>query len=269
MSALVLGWSKWKAVFVLHIQDSFAYRAQGIIWIITDTVPAITLPLMWLAAYGGRNEINGFTRTGIVAYYLAMSVCSNLVFAHPWEIARDIKDGRLSIYLTRPFSYQSFTFASNLSWRLVRTVLFVPFFGVILLMLRHYLSWGNFNLGPQLWLSVVLAHILSFQIAWILGLMAFYLVEISGVYEFWYMIGAFLAGQMAPLALLPDAVRTLAEFLPFSYVISFPVLVFLGRMTQEGYINGLVHQVGWFIFLWFAGRVVWQAGLKRYTAVGI
>lgn len=261
--------SKWRAVFGLHIQDSLAYRAQGIIWIITDTVPTITLPLMWLAAFGDRATINGFSRTEMVAYYLAMAVCSNLINAHPWEISHDIKEGRLSIYLTRPFSYYWFIFASNLSWRMVRTLLFVPFFALTLVIFREYLVWSDYNTGPEFWLSVALAHLLSYQIAWALGLMAFYLVEVGGLYEFYYMIGGFLAGQMAPLQMMPDAVRDLAQALPFAYVLWFPVQVFLGRASGEAVVSGLWHQVFWIAALAALGQFLWRAGLKRYTAVGI
>jgi ABC-2 type transport system permease protein len=269
MAARASALRKCRAVFSLHIQDSFAYRAQGIIWIISDTVPTITLPLMWLAAFGARTTLNGFTKTELVAYYLAMAVCTNLVNAHPWEIAHDIKEGRLSIYLTRPFSYYWFIFASNLSWRLVRTVLFVPFFALILIIFRSYLVWADYNIGADFWLSLTLAHLLSYQIAWTLGLMAFYLIEVGGLYEFYYMIGGFLAGQMAPLQMLPAAVRELSQALPFAYVLWFPVQVFLGKASREALVSGLWHQVFWIAALAIGAHFLWRAGLKRYTAVGI
>ncbi len=261
--------SKWRAVFSLHMQDSFAYRAQGIVWILTDTVPTITIPLMWLAAFGNRTELNGFTRTGLVAYYLVMSVVTNLVSAHPWEVARDIKDGRLSIFLIRPFSYFWFTFASNLSWRLVRTLLFVPFFAIILLVFRRYLVWQSYNVGWQFWASITLSHILCFQMAWVLGLMAFYLVEVSGLYEFWYMLNGFLAGQMAPLQMLPESVRQLAHALPFAYTLWFPVQVFSNRLPEAAVRSGMVAQIIWIMVMVVVARVLWNIGLKRYTAVGI
>ncbi len=268
-SAQPARWRKWWAVLNLHLQDSFAYRAQGIVWILTDTVPTITLPLMWLAAFGTRQVMNGFTKTELVAYYLCMSVCANLAQAHPWEIGHDIKEGRLSIYLTRPFSYYWFIFASNLSWRLVRTMMFIPFFGVTLLVLRQYLSWEDFHIGWTFWLSLALAHVLSFQISWCLGQAAFFLVEVGGLFEFYYMIGGFLAGQMAPLQLLPEGVRNLARVMPFSYVLWFPVNIFLGRVPSAEVGAGLLYQVIWIVVMSLLGRVLWNAGLKRYTAVGI
>jgi len=269
VAAASIALRKWKAVLSLHFQDSLAYRAQGIVWILTDTIPTITLPLMWLAAYGSRTELNGFTREGLVAYYLALSIINNLVFAHPWEIARDIKDGRLSLYLTRPFTYYGFIFASNLTWRLVRTVMYIPFFFIILLVFRHYLTWEGFHVGFPFWAALVLAHLLSYQIAWVLGMAAFYLVEVSGIYEFWYMIGAFLAGQMAPLELLPDFVRNAAQMMPFSYVLWFPVQVFLGKLPADVVYRGLCIQLGWTVVVWLLGRWLWSIGLKRYTAVGM
>ncbi|MCC6484462.1 MAG: ABC-2 family transporter protein [Armatimonadetes bacterium] len=262
-------WRKWWAVFNLHLQDSFAYRAQGIVWILTDTVPTITLPLMWLAAFGNRQVLNGFTRTELVAYYLCMSVCANLAQAHPWEIAHDIKDGKLSIYLTRPFSYYWFNFASNVSWRLVRSLMFVPFFGLALLVLRSHLAWEDFHIGWTFWVSLALAHVLSYQISWCLGQSAFFLVEVGGLFEFYYMIGGFLAGQMAPLQMLPKVISQIAHMLPFSYVLWFPVNIFLGRVPQASVAVGLAYQLCWIAVTAMLGQILWRVGLKRYTAVGL
>jgi len=47
------------AVFSIYFQDSLAYRGQAVIWILTDVVPALVMPLVWLSAYNGRSAIGG------------------------------------------------------------------------------------------------------------------------------------------------------------------------------------------------------------------
>ena len=59
--------NQWKALFSVFLQDGLAYRAQGLIWILTDVSVAITLPLVWIAAAKG-GTIQGFAAGDFVLY---------------------------------------------------------------------------------------------------------------------------------------------------------------------------------------------------------
>jgi ABC-2 type transport system permease protein len=133
---------KWWTVFSVYVQDSLTYRSQAVIWMMTDAVPAILMPLVWLSSYGGRPAIGGYSPAQMVAYYLAMLCLTNVMVTHiMWDMATEIREGRFAIYLTRPFSYMGFHYAGNLSWRLMRGVLFVPIFGFCALLFREHLRW--------------------------------------------------------------------------------------------------------------------------------
>src|SRR5947207_13089251 len=131
----------WSTVFSVFFQDSLTYRSQALIWMMTDTVPAVLMPLVWLAAYNGRAAIAGFRPPDIVAYYLTTLALGNFMTAQiMWDIASDIREGRFSIYLTRPFGYMAFQYAGNLAWRLMRVRLFLPIFLLLLVFFHSLLS---------------------------------------------------------------------------------------------------------------------------------
>ena len=77
-----------------------------------------------------------------------------------------------------------------------------------------------------------------------------------------------LAGQVAPTALLPGAMRTVATVLPFRYMVGFPVEVLTGQLDRVTLLTGFALQVGWLIVALALFTIMWRNGLRRYTAVG-
>ncbi len=73
--------NQWKALFSVFLQDGLAYRAQGLIWILTDVSVAITMPLVWIAAAKG-GTIQGFAAGDFVLYYLCVVMLAQFVHSH-------------------------------------------------------------------------------------------------------------------------------------------------------------------------------------------
>jgi ABC-2 type transport system permease protein len=272
--ALSLVFSRWWrprwAMFSVSLQDSLAYRAVALIWMLTDTVPAVLMPLVWLASYNGRATIGGFTPSNIVVYYLAMLALSNLMVTHiMWDMNRDIAEGRLSIFLTRPFPYIQFCYLGNISWRLMRMMLFVPLALVFVLFFRRYLAWESYYLGPLVWLAILVGHLLSFVIGYALGLLSLFFVEARNLYNFYYMPLVIFSGELAPLALLPGVLQRLAGWMPWRYTLSFPIELFLGRVSGAAVAEGFAVACGWMVFFYLLSRVLWRTGLRHYTGVGM
>jgi len=101
-----------------------------------------------------------------------------------------------------------------------------------------------------------------------LALSAFWITRVSAVNQGYYIAALFLAGQVAPLALLPSPVRVAASILPFRWMISFPVELLMGRLTPVQALAGLTAQAGWLVLAFVLLRIVWRAGVKIYSAVG-
>lgn len=257
-------------MFTVFTQDALAYRAVAFVWILTDTIPATVMPLVWLAAYNGRGEIRGFSPSDMTAYYLVLLGVTNMVQCHVmWEMATDIKEGRFSSFLIRPFSYCATQYLGFLSWRAMRTILFVPIFCFALFLFRGNLHWEAYYFGAWFWVSVVLGHFVSFFITYALGLLALYFVETRSLFNFWYMPLILFSGQVAPVALFPENLRRIAEFLPFRYTIALPTEIFLGRVTGEAITRGLLLQLAWIAAAFIIGQMLWRGGLKRFTGVGL
>jgi len=77
-----------------------------------------------------------------------------------------------------------------------------------------------------------------------------------------------LAGQVAPITLLPSLLQTISKVLPFRYMLSFPVEILMGQLSATEVWNGFLWQASWLAFAVILFVMLWRMGLKHYTAVG-
>lgn len=261
---------KVRAVFSIYFQESLAYRGQAVVWILTDVVPALVMPLVWLSAYNGKSAIGGYTPGEMVLYYLCMVTFTNFIVAHlMWDIAMDIKEGRFSVFLVRPFSYFQTMFISNLAWRVFRLAVFMPMLGFGILLYAPHVTSVRFEWGITFWLSLLMAHIVSFMLAYTLGLLALFFQEVFSVYNIYYIPMLFLSGQMVPVGIFPDWLQTLSRYMPFQYTVALPTEVFMGRVPEALAWQAIGMQVSWIAFLYLLSKLFWRKGLLYYTGVGM
>lgn len=260
---------KWRAIFNVYLQDGLAYRASGLIWVTTDVVTAVTMPLVWAAASQG-GVIQGFAASDFVLYYLCILLLSGFVTSHiMWEIAMEIREGQFSTALVRPISYAQYTFFRNLSWRLIRPVLFFPFFLLLVFAYQSHLTDVRLHPGAEFWLALVLGHFVSFNFVFTMAMLALFLQEAQSVFELYYVPMLFLSGQLFPVALLPDWARSLAHLFPFYYTTAVPTEILTGRLVGPDIMRAIIGQLVWVVLLYGLGRVFWRFGLRYYTGVGM
>jgi ABC-2 type transport system permease protein len=271
-SAIAREVRKWLVVYSVFFQDALVYKANAVIWLMTDTVPALIMPLIWLASYNGRPEIGGFTPSEMVVYYMVVLFLTCVVESHIlWDMNTDVKLGKFTVYLTRPYSYMAYMYASNLSWRLMRTAMFVPLFAIVLGLFHRWVTWNPmlYDFGWQFWLAMALGHILSFCLTYAVGLISLYLVEARSVFNFYYLPLIIFNGQIAPLSFFPKPFAELAKVLPYYYTLGFPTMIFIHKATDTDIWHGLGLQVIWIAISVALARILWRGGLKRFTSFGI
>lgn len=256
-------------MFSVYFQDGLAYRAAGVIWIMTDVVTAVTMPLVWAAA-GKSGPIAGFTTSDFVLYYLCMLLLGSFITSHiMWDVAMEIKEGQFSINLIRPIGFFQFTFFRNLAWRVIRFSLFAPFFVLLLFAYRGFLGDAHLDFGWAFWTSVVLGHLVSFSFVMMMSMIALFFQETQSIFGLYYIPMMFLSGQLFPVAVLPDWARQVAHLFPFYYTTGAPTEILIGRVAGEAAWGVLGVQVVWVVVCAGLARLFWTKGLPHYTGVGM
>lgn len=268
-SPAALALRRWKALVSVYLRDAVAYRASMAIWVITDVVTAITMPIVLIAASGG-GEIHGFSSGDFVVYYLSMLMIGSFVTSHlMWDIALEIKEGVFSSHLVRPLGYFEFCVFRNLAWRLIRTMLFLPWFVTFLILFSGYLGGTDLFFGWQFWLSVLLGHAVSLTLVVALAMIALFVQEAFAIFELYYLPMLFLSGQIFPIALFPDWARDLAVIFPFYYTIGAPTEILIQVTQGPDIARVLLMQGLWIVLSFGLFKLLWRQGTRHYTGVGM
>jgi ABC-2 type transport system permease protein len=147
------------------------------------------------------------------------------------DIQEAIRRGDIVYQLGRPISYVGAAFAEGLGLLLVRAPLLGATAGVCAFV---FTGWTP---APAVILYVVpfglvAAALLTALDLWI-GLLAFWLEDVSPVYWVWQKLLFVLGGLMMPIELYPEIIRRLAPFTPFPSVLGRPASFVLHRSSTE------------------------------------
>jgi ABC-2 type transport system permease protein len=260
---------QWRGLVRVYLAELLAYPATISIWVLTDVVGAVVMPLVWLTA---RNDgmIGGYTPQGLVVYYVAMLLVGGFVTSHfMWDIGIEIKEGLFTAHVLRPVSYFEFILCRNFAWRLGRTIVTLPWFALILFAYASTMGAAPVHLGWETWASVFLGHLVSISSVLAIAMLALFVEEARTIFEVYYLPMMFLSGQMFPVGLLPDWAAGLAKSTPFYYTTGLPTEILTGTVAGADASRGMVLQCAWIAGSLVAYALLFRAGMRRYTAVGL
>ena len=265
--------AKYAKVFNVGAQNTFVYRWNFLLRSIFGIVPLIGTIFLWKAMYGTASEMKlaGYTFSQLILYFAMTVFVENLVTPteDEWQIAGEIRDGKMSFLLLKPLNYIAYRFTLYASYRLLYTAVLLPGVALIFFFLRehitlpaHAFTWVAFAA------STGLAALIQFFIAYSIAMLAFWILEISTVVFMVFSVEYFLSGMIFPLDMLPAWLAGIVKWSPFPYEIYFPVQIFMERITGTKMAAGLAVQAFWAVAMWLLAVGLWRRGIRRYQAVG-
>ncbi len=255
--ALVRGlWLSW-----LQYRSFFFILAFG--WLI----PPLIYLLVWSTA-AGDHTIGGLTRGQFVAYYLVLILVNQVTYAQTnWTVGDLIRYGQMNHILLRPIPPIFDALASEFAGKVVYLLFDLPVVALLALILRPEMDFQLVN-GLAFIPALALAWALRFFWGYWLALLAFWSARADALLALQDSLIFLLAGQVAPIALLPAIMQTAAKVLPFRYMVAFPVEVLTGQLSRTDLLVGFAAQAAWLLIAVSIYLILWRAGLRRYAAVG-
>jgi ABC-2 type transport system permease protein len=264
--------AKYIKVFDIGLQNTFVYRWNFLLRSIFGIVPLIGTVFLWKAIFHSRAAaINGYDYSSMIFYFMLTVFLENLITPteDEWQIAGEIRDGKISAYLTKPLNYLGYRIVLFLSYRLLYiAVVLVPIivlawiFRDHLRMPEHAITWLAFTV------STTMAAFLQFFIAYSLAMIAFWVLEISTIVFILYSFEFFLSGHVFPLDVMPPFLQGFVQWSPFTYELFFPAQIFMERVQGWALAQGLAIQAGWLLLTWVSALTLWRQGVRKYQAVG-
>ena len=117
--------------------------------------------------------------------------------------------------------------------------------------------------------SFLLAYLLSFSSALLVGSVAFFITETTGITNLFEMLSSLATGKIFPLTFFPIAIQQLIAYTPFASMIYFPAQVIVGSLRPDQLQSGLITQLLWLIIIATSWLFVWRAGIRKFSAVGL
>jgi ABC-2 type transport system permease protein len=255
--------------FKTTIAAMFQYRASLVIWMIGQVLEPLVYLIVWSVVSNNNGGSIGSYTTGEFAGYFILLMLVNQ-FSYTWimyEFEYRVREGILSFALLKPVHPIHSDIADNVSSKLITLPM------MIIIAIGFFIVF-HASISPQLWAIglfipvILLAFVIRFIIEWTLALAAFWTTRVGAINQVYFVLVLFLAGQIAPLTLLPQPVQIIANLLPFRWLISFPVELLLGKVTIINALIGIGVQLGWLTISIFLVRIIWKNGIKNYSAVG-
>ena len=249
------------------LSEAVAYRAELVVWMLTTTMPLVSLGL-WTAVAEGA-PVGRFGAKDFVAYFLATFVVRQITGTWLiWEMNHDIRSGALSQRLLKPVHPLVTYSAQSLGALPLRMALAVP----IAVVAVAYAGEGLFRGGAgmvALWiLSLIGAWLINFFVMALIGALAFYMESSLSVFDLYFACFMVFSGYLVPLPLFPDWLVWLSSALPFRYTVGFPVEVAIGMLDPKQALIDLGVQWAYVLVTLVAGLAAFRRGVARFGAFG-
>ena len=259
----------YRAHFWVELSIQFQYRVAMFIWMIGLVITPVVYMVVWITvADSNGGTVQGMSPNLFAGYFISAMMVNQLTYTWiMWEYDYIIRQGQLSALLLRPHHPIHKDIAENLSFKVLTFVVMIPIVGGLIWFFKPQFGGSGVQL-IALVPAIIFAFLIQFLYGWTIAIMAFWTNRVSAVNRIYFLGKAFLAGQVAPLFLLPPSLETFASFTPYRWMIAFPVDLIMGWVDGPQIWYGLSIQLFWVVFGLVLSQLVWRAGIKKYGAFG-
>ncbi|OGD67892.1 hypothetical protein A3F08_03230 [Candidatus Berkelbacteria bacterium RIFCSPHIGHO2_12_FULL_36_9] len=263
--------NKYWVAFKTNLETHLEYRLNLFLQTIGVLIFFIGLIILWTAIYNGKTTIGDFTLNEMITYLFLSGIIYGygLYTSAGDEMDFWIKWGTLSPWLTKPFSVPIYWFIFDLTRRFFNLIAGLIAFFILFIFISKYLILDVSILTVFLvFFTMILGGILSYLIFYPISLLAFWIEQTWGIRFVLRTIVNLFTGAIIPLSLLPGLLQKIILVLPFKYIIYFPVQIFLGKIPTSQIVYEIMIELVWILLLLTISIIVYNNGVRRYTAVG-
>ena len=266
----------WWTIFRIALEERLVYRGDFALGTLMRFLPIVTQVFLWHAVFqsladSSSETIRDYTYPDMVAYYL-LTMLGRAFSSMPGlasGIARQIRSGEIKKFLVQPVDLLGFLFLSRVAHKLAYySVAIAPFALVFFLCRGYFPGWPPAPQFAAFLLTLVLGFLLGYFLEASLGLIGFWILEVSSLLFVYMLFSFFLSGHMFPLDMLPEQWQWLIELIPLRYLAYFPAAVFLQKVTGPDLWWGLACEIAWVIFFVFLSKWLFARGVQHYSGYG-
>ena len=158
----------WK-LFDIGLQNTFVSRWNFLLRTVFGIIPLAGMIFIWRAVFDASGKpIAGYDYSSMIYYFMVTVFLDNIITPteDEWQIAAEIREGRISSYLIKPMNYLLYRITAYVSYRLLYiAVVFLPICGLAIFFREHIAFPAHAITWPVLALSTLMAAFIQFFIA--------------------------------------------------------------------------------------------------------
>ncbi|GAB4269462.1 MAG: hypothetical protein Kow0029_05460 [Candidatus Rifleibacteriota bacterium] len=239
-----------------------------------QAVRLLLLPFVLLSAWLSieKNPGNPYSDADYLLYYLMVPLIMNLTNSQKiFRFPQAVKDGSLSRDLLKPFPPVLIFVIDVLTSNLVQLIYLFPITAICIIIFNSRLP--SLQIGPVgffIFLMAILAGLtMRIMVSGSIALLGFWIEDVTTLNlvlngGIWALLG----GMIVPVATFPESIRRIASYLPYRYMLSFPIEILSGKLSASEIFSGFLVIAAWSCVLFFLIKFIWKSGLKTFTAYG-
>lgn len=198
----------------------------------------------------------------IIVYFLIIQGIRSINYNLSQEMSYDVKNGNIVSILTKPISIEKYYFFDILgnTFAKVITILLLNLIGAMLI-INDFSIYFIF----QIILLITGSYILNFVIELIFGTFSFFTQSIWGIESLKSILLLLLSGHVFPIIYYPTWLRTIIEYIPFSYIYG-NVANFI--VYRQGFLKIFILQFIFIIIMYLIYKILLGICLKKLSVNG-
>jgi ABC-2 type transport system permease protein len=214
---------KYIAILYVSVVNNLTYLTEVVFRSFFLIIFVYIFLQLWTVTYANRGlaSLGGFRISDMIWYLAATETIALSLPQLTRQIDMEVRSGEIAYLLGRPCSYVMYRFAQYIGERVVRLVMNSIVAGLIAFVFvgPPPFTWQGLVAWP---LVLFFAISIEYAIYFSIGLLAFWTEETSPFALIINRLALILGGVLAPLEILPQPIRGIAQVLPFSAIYNGP-----------------------------------------------
>ena len=245
-----------------------AYRFDHFMGILNTLLRIFIFWGIYLALYNGKSEVDGVTMTMVTTNFILSMGLSTVFCVNDFYLPSRIQNGSIANEMLLPVSIHGRMLADNLGNALFQLVFhFIPAVVISVLVMGIHAP-ESVAMFALFLLSAIFGYGVLWTISFALQMLAFWLINVWSIMTIKNVFINVLSGSMIPLWFMPDWMKGVLMFTPFSSIYFTPVQIYLGQLSVSEIVKGFGIQLIWILLFVFLGKVLWRQGQKKLVVQG-
>ena len=261
--------SYFKLKFITGLQ----YKAAAYAGVCAQIFFGLVYILVYIAFYESDSSNLPMPLNQLVSY-LWLNQCF-FALIYMWHKDKDIinmiKTGNIAYELCRPQNLYLMWFSKMYGERLSKVLLRILPVVIFALLLPSPFNLDLSTTIPRLLLFILslgLASILVVAISLLYHVICLYTLDEKGIVNMFMVVSDILSGLTVPIPFFPSYLQKISDILPFRYVSDFPFRLYIGNISINEGIIGIIVQLVWIIILVSMGYLLMKKALKKAVIQG-